>query len=195
MSMFSVFLIFVYFFILISISYFDSKNHKNIFEKENRRLNNKLKNLHNNPPKHELSPIEIIKRTRPLIEDIKIAHSAAEGEMRINLGKIVTSIEKVKLGVFENVNCFPMVRRMFEYYIPQTMKIINIRGLARSNNDKDRINQTDIILYKLQRIYGEFEKSIDFNDLKSIEIDIKLLENSLSEDLNFIEITSVKQMK
>lgn len=189
-----IFIIGFYFFLLIVAFSFSSNNsRKDYFMREDERLRKKLKYLTENAPVIDIKPADIIKNSQPYIDDIKIAFSVSEGDLREQLESILNSIEKVKLGVFENSNSFPNVRRLFEYYIPQTIKTINIRGIARNSNDNERLIQADKILGKLVDIYSEYAKAIYFQDSKSIEIDVNLLEKSLSEDLIFFDTISKKQ--
>lgn len=192
--MVGIFIIGFYFFLLIVVFSFSSNNsRKDYFMREDERLRKKLKYLTENAPVIDIKPADIIKNSQPYIDDIKIAYSVSEGGLREQLESILNSIEKVKLGVFENSNSFPNVRRLFEYYIPQTIKTINIRGIARNSNDNERLIQADKILGKLVDIYSEYAKAIYFQDSKSIEIDVNLLEKSLSEDLIFFDTISKKQ--
>ncbi len=79
------------------------------------------------------------------------------------------------------------VQRLFTYYAKEAIKVVE--GLGKLESDKkpdiERIIATQNILQKIQVLFESTEIELRQDENKSLDIDLKLLDQSLQSDLRF----------
>lgn len=76
-------------------------------------------------------------------------------------------------------------QRVFTYYCPETVKVAEaLAGLERdAQPDLDRIHGTQSVLKKLEMLFDRTELELKADDSKALDIDLRLLDQSLESDL------------
>ena len=78
-----------------------------------------------------------------------------------------------------------VIQRLFTYYCPQAVKVAE--GLATleaaSAPDVDRIRATQVVLKKLSALFDKSELDLAQGDRRELDIDVRMLEQSLEADL------------
>lgn len=116
---------------------------------------------------------------------IKAASGVASGEVGLSLQKIVQKCEQMERDLIKEPHKLSHVQRIFTYYIPATQDLLLARGKALSNNDEVKIDEIDKMLARLAQAFEDFAAKMHGEDARSIDIDIRLLEQSLQQDLGF----------
>lgn len=140
--------------------------------------NNGVKPLH----------LEIMADAKSSIAQIKSASNVASGELGNQLRKMVNSIDIVQKGLDEDPSKLSQVQRLFTYYIPAAADILKARGKAASANDENRIGEIDAMINRLEAAFADFAARIMGEDARSLEIDIKLLSQSLAAEFDSIPV-------
>ena len=130
---------------------------------------------------------QIMVDAKSSITQIKSASNVASGALGDQLRKMVQSIEIVQKGLEEDASKLSQVQRLFTYYIPAAADILKARGKAASANDANRIGEIDVMINRLEGAFADFAARIMGEDARSLEIDIKLLSQSLAAEFDQIE--------
>lgn len=143
-------------------------------------------------PEQEKAITTNIELHKKVIEDaksdllqIKAASGAASGELLSNLQKIVLNAEKIEQDLLREPHKLSEVQRIFTYYIPATQDLLFARAKAVNANDASKLTEIDNMMARLAQAFEDFARKMHGEDARSIDIDIKLLEQSLQEDLSY----------
>lgn len=128
---------------------------------------------------------KVIEDARNDLLQIKAASAVASGAIGENLLKIVQKAEQIERDLIKEPFKLSHVQRVFTYYIPSTQDLLLARGKAQANNDSVKLNEIDNMLARLAQAFEDFAGKMHGEDARSIDIDIKLLEQSLAQDLHF----------
>ncbi len=128
---------------------------------------------------------KVIEDAKSDLMQIKAASGVASGELLANLQKIVQNSEKIEQDLLREPHKLSEVQRIFTYYIPATQDLVFARAKAVSANDATKLVEIDNMMARLAQAFEDFARKMHGEDARSIDIDIKLLEQSLQEDLSF----------
>lgn len=130
---------------------------------------------------------------RQLIEDSKIdvtniraAANTASGELGENLRSMASNLDKIERDLLEEPAKLSQVQRLYSYYLPSCSDILSARGKAIAANDTTKIAEIDAMISRLSVAFNDFALRMHGEDARSIEIDIKLLEQSLADEFGFV---------
>lgn len=129
---------------------------------------------------------QVLTDAKSSIAQIKSAANVASGELGDKLRQMVHSLEIVEKGLNEDSSKLSQVQRLFTYYVPSTADILKARGKAASVNDEKRIGEIDSMINRLEAAFADFAARIMGEDARSLEIDIKLLSQSLAAEFDTI---------
>lgn len=130
---------------------------------------------------------QIMTDAKSSITQIKSASNVASGALGDQLRKMVHSLEIVEKGLDEDASKLSQVQRLFTYYVPATADILKARGKAAGANDEKRISEIDTMINRLEAAFADFAARIMGEDARSLEIDIKLLSQSLAAEFDQVE--------
>ena len=106
-----------------------------------------------------------------------------------SVGQIVTVGNRVMNQVALAPEKFNIAQRVFTYYCPESVAVAE--ALAKLENDKAldiaRIQSTQSILQKLSILFERTELELKADDNKALDIDLKLLDQSLQADLSLVK--------
>lgn len=152
----------------------------------------KLPNSELPTPNPSLAPpkefhIKIIDDAEPFVDQIKSAANVATGALGENLRSMAISIDKVRLELLKQPDKVANVQRLFTYYAPETANLLAARGKAANAGDTQRLGEIDDMLSKLEIAFSQFNSKMEGDDTRAVEIDMKLLSQSLQQDFGKIE--------
>ncbi len=136
--------------------------------------------------------MEIIKDAEDEIAIIKGAANVASGSLGENLRAILFNIINIENGLIKEPLQLSNVQRIFTYYIPAIIDLLNARGVAVNNNDEKRIIEIDAMVRKTKIVFDDYLLRLNGQDKKSVDIDLKLLEQSLAQEFTHIDINKLK---
>lgn len=119
-------------------------------------------------------------------DDIEIIQSAANGadtDLSDNLNAIIIIAKKIEDEINLDNSNFAQVERVFTYYIPEIVKLLKARGIAMRAKNNDKILEIDGMFIRLKAVIQNYANRIYEEDIREIDIDLKLLEQSLAQDL------------
>lgn len=128
---------------------------------------------------------KVIEDAKSDLMQIKAASGVASGDLSLNLQKIVQNAEKIEQDLLREPHKLSEVQRIFTYYIPSTQDLLFARAKAVAANDQTKLTEIDSMMARLAQAYEDFARKMHGEDARSIDIDIKLLDQSLQEDLSY----------
>lgn len=104
------------------------------------------------------------------------------------VAQIVTLGKRLMASIAANPEKFATAQRVFTYYCPQTQNLAEALAILENDPkpDFERISSTQKILQKLVELFDKTEQELKADDNKSLDIDLKLLDQSLQADLTSI---------
>lgn len=114
---------------------------------------------------------------------LKSAANTADGQLGINLRSMVMNSEKIQRDLLDDPSKLSQVQRLFVYYLPSVSDLLNARGKAVSNGDTTKIGEIDAMFDRLATAFNDFALRMHGEDARSVDIDLKLLDQSLAQDL------------
>lgn len=117
------------------------------------------------------------------IDAIKAASHVASGQLGDDLRAMASVLDKCSLELKQDQSKFSQVQRLFTYYVPSTNNLLKARGKAANIGDQVKCAEIDAMISRLRIAYQEFAAKMHGEDSRSTDIDLKLLEQSLAQDL------------
>ncbi|MCA3694368.1 hypothetical protein [Aquidulcibacter sp.] len=131
------------------------------------------------PPKLHQAVIEDAK---PALVRLEAAASVAEGELGARLRNMVARVKEVEMGLRQDPSKLSDVQRLFTYYLPATADLLSARGAVAGGADPARLAEIDTMIGKLDLAYTDFASRLRGHDARSLEIDLRLLDQSLDDE-------------
>jgi hypothetical protein len=102
-----------------------------------------------------------------------------------SVARIVAVGNRLMQGVAAAPEKLSIVQRVFTYYCPETVKVAEaLSRLEREvQPDLDRIHGTQNVLKKLEMLFERSELELKADESKALDIDLRLLDQSLESDL------------
>ncbi len=104
------------------------------------------------------------------------------------IAQIITIGKRLMGHIATNPQKFAIAQRVFTYYCPQTLNLAEALAILENDPKPDlaRIGSTQAILKKLVVLFDRTEQELRADDNKSLDIDLKLLDQSLQADLTSV---------
>jgi|GEM_PF-1927797 hypothetical protein len=131
---------------------------------------------------------QIIDDSKEAMSQIRAASNTASGDLGSHLRNMVVNCEKVERGLLSDPSKLSQVQRLFTYYLPSCADLLQARGRAISTDDLKRVGEIDGMISRLDAAFSDFAMRMYGQDGRSVDIDLKLLEQSLAQDLAFSPI-------
>lgn len=171
-------------------NYKSGKNRDNKTNSENQASNAE----HNQTAKEPVNlalHMQVIKDAEDDIVQLRAASNTASDDLGIHLRTMVANVEKVQKALEADANHLSQVQRLFTYYLPATTDLLKARGKAAAIGDGVKIKEIDAMIGRLEDAFEDFAARINGEDARSVEIDIKLLDQSLAQEFSHIEKSKV----
>lgn len=123
------------------------------------------------------------------LDDIKIAAGAASGALSEKLNTIDENIAKIMREIEADSIQFSQTSRLFTYYVPEIVNLLRARGGLSKRGNKAKIAEIDEMLSRLAIISEEFLNKLSETDSRALDVDLKLLDQSIAQDMTFNEIS------
>jgi hypothetical protein len=128
----------------------------------------------------------------PRVELLVEAHqhaatlAATAKEVPLDVGQSVSALSKQAHAIIEKVSESPEklspVLRFFTYYLPSAADLATDRVKLASHAGSARLLEIDQTLARLVEAFAGFEATLMSPDLKSVDLDIELLEDAIKAD-------------
>jgi 5-bromo-4-chloroindolyl phosphate hydrolysis protein len=102
-----------------------------------------------------------------------------------SVARIVAVGNRIMQAVAATPDKFAIAQRVFTYYCPETVKVADALSKLEqeANPDVERITGTQTILKKLEVLFERTELELKTDQGKELDIDLKLLDQSIESDL------------
>jgi 5-bromo-4-chloroindolyl phosphate hydrolysis protein len=102
-----------------------------------------------------------------------------------SVARIVAVGNRVMQAVAASPDKLAIAQRVFTYYCPETVKVAEALSKLEmdARPDIERITSTQTVLKKLEVLFERTELDLKADDSKELDIDLKLLDQSLESDL------------
>ena len=124
----------------------------------------------------------VIADAKPALVRLEAAASVAEGELGERLRNMVACVREVDMGLRQDPSKLSDVQRLFTYYLPATADLLAARGAVVGGADPTRLAEIDAMIGKLDLAYTDFASRLRGHDARSLEIDMRLLDQSLDDE-------------
>jgi 5-bromo-4-chloroindolyl phosphate hydrolysis protein len=125
---------------------------------------------------------EALQKLDATVPRLRLADSVA------HVAQIVASGNRLMKAVADNPEQMATAQRVFTYYCPETVKVaeglVALEGSPRP--DLERIQATQTVLKKLAALFDKTELELRQGDAQALDIDVRLLDQSLEADLKLI---------
>jgi hypothetical protein len=113
---------------------------------------------------------------------LEAAASVAEGELGQRLRRMSANTHEVARGLEADPARLSDVQRLFTYYVPATADLLSARGEVARAGDTTRLGEIDAMIGKLDVAFADFAQRLKGHDARSLEIDMRLLDQSLADE-------------
>jgi hypothetical protein len=127
----------------------------------------------------------VIADAEPALVRLEAAASVAEGELGLRLRNMVARVKEVEMGLRQDPSKLSDVQRLFIYYLPATADLLGARGAVAGGADPVRLAEIDTMIGKLDLAYTDFASRLRGHDARSLEIDMRLLDQSLDDEFAY----------
>jgi hypothetical protein len=124
----------------------------------------------------------VIAEAEPSLVRLEAAASVAEGELGARLRNMVARVKEVEMGLRQDPSKLSDVQRLFTYYLPATADLLGARGAIAGGAEPARLAEIDAMIGKLDLAYTDFASRLRGHDARSLEIDMRLLDQSLDDE-------------
>jgi 5-bromo-4-chloroindolyl phosphate hydrolysis protein len=102
-----------------------------------------------------------------------------------SVARIVAVGNRIMQGVAASPDKLAIAQRVFTYYCPETVKVAEALSKLEldARPDIERITSTQTVLKKLEVLFERTELELKADDGKELDIDLKLLDQSIEADL------------
>jgi hypothetical protein len=125
---------------------------------------------------------QVIGDAQPARARLEAAASVADAQLGERLRAMVTRVKDVVAGLEADPSRLSDVQRLFTYYLPATADLLAARGGVAGSGDTDRLAEIDTMIGKLGLAYDDFAARLSGHDARSLEIDMRLLDQALDQE-------------
>jgi hypothetical protein len=124
-----------------------------------------------------------------LIEESKLARrflmsvsKENENALGARLKRMVDAVDYVIAELKDEPKKLFEVQRLFTYYLPEVAKMLEARQQMVDLGETERVREIDAILERIENAFSQFAKRMHAADLAALDIDLKLLDQSLAAE-------------
>lgn len=124
----------------------------------------------------------LIRESTDQRDQLTAAASAADGALGENLRRIDTASKQVVTALEKDGSNLAHVQRMFTYYLPSAAELLKARRNVVGGGNSAHLAEIDGMFARLAVAFEDFVARINGTDMRSLEIDLRLLEQSLDAE-------------
>jgi hypothetical protein len=125
---------------------------------------------------------QIIADAEPARIRLEAAASVADAQLGTQLRSMVARVKEVAAGLEADPTRLSDVQRLFTYYLPATADLLAARGALVGTGETARLAEIDTMMGKLGQAYDDFAARLSGHDARSLEIDLRLLDQALDQE-------------
>jgi hypothetical protein len=125
---------------------------------------------------------KVIADAAPARAALASAAAVAAGELGERLRRINDTVDQIARALEADPSRLSDVQRVFTYYLPSAADLIAARGSLVAKGDAARVAEVDSMIGKLDVAFADFLKKVHGRDPRTIDIDIRLLEQALDQE-------------
>lgn len=126
--------------------------------------------------------LKVIADAQHALTRIKTAAGVADGELGVQLRRIAGTADQIARALEADPSRLSEVQRAFTYYLPSAADLIGARGGLVASGDTARVAEIDTMIGRLDAAFADFLAKLQGQDARAIDIDIRLLEQSLDQE-------------
>lgn len=126
----------------------------------------------------------LIRETAGARSQLSAAASAADGELGNDLRRMDRATRTVVDALEKDPSNLSHVQRMFTYYLPSAAQLLNARREVAGTGNTAHQAEIDGMFARLADAFEDFVARINGTDIRSLEIDLRLLEQSLNAEFD-----------
>lgn len=126
--------------------------------------------------------LKVIADAQPALIRIKAAAGVAQGGLGDQLRRIASTADQIARALEADPARLAEVQRAFTYYLPSAADLIGARGGLVASGDTARVAEIDTMIGRLDAAFADFLAKMQGQDARAIDIDIRLLEQSLDQE-------------
>lgn len=126
--------------------------------------------------------MKVIADAQPALTRIKTAAGVATGGLGEQLRRIAATADQIARALEADPARLAEVQRAFTYYLPSAADLIGARGGLVASGDTARVAEIDTMIGRLDAAFTDFLAKMQGQDARAIDIDIRLLEQSLDQE-------------
>lgn len=111
---------------------------------------------------------------------IEAAASVASGQLGADLRGIDTTLDEIERSLRADPSRLSDAQRVFTYYLPALGNLLTARGTV--GGDAGRVAEIDRMVGQIAQAFRDVAGRLQGQDARSLDIDLKLLEQSLSDE-------------
>lgn len=119
---------------------------------------------------------------------LRTVDAAARTINDVETAAVLTRIAAIGTRVCQAVAAqpagFDAAQRALTYHAEKAAQLAQMAGLSGSAADTDRMANVRRILSRMERLFEETEEALQAEDLREVDLDLKLMDQALDEDLN-----------
>lgn len=135
---------------------------------------------------HLLPHLGLIAETEYSRQALAEAAKHETGELGSDLAKMVAYVDVIVAAIRANPSKLGDVQRLFTYYLPEVGKLLQARRQMLAIEETSRIAEIDAILDRIETAFAQFAVRIHDADIRALDIDLKLLDQSLVSEFETV---------
>jgi 5-bromo-4-chloroindolyl phosphate hydrolysis protein len=129
---------------------------------------------------------QLLSEADPMVRRLDAAGRALRNKDVGNKARHMAGVARSILeGIEKDPSKLERVRRFMTYYLPRAAEMSEAYGLLETQTQKNlpRMSQTAELIDRLDQAFTRYSDSLVDADLNALDIELKLLKNSLDDDL------------
>jgi 5-bromo-4-chloroindolyl phosphate hydrolysis protein len=126
--------------------------------------------------------LALIGETQAVREKLTAAAQMETGEFGSDLAKMVQNVDTI----IDTIRVAPAklgdVQRLFTYYLPEVGKLLEARLHMQAVGETQRVAEIEAILDRIETAFQQFAARMHQADIRALDIDLKLLDQSLAAE-------------
>jgi 5-bromo-4-chloroindolyl phosphate hydrolysis protein len=133
---------------------------------------------YSNLPPH----LALIAETQGARQKLLAAAEQETGEFGADLAKMVRNVDTIIDAIRITPTKLGDVQRLFTYYLPEVGKLLEARLQMLAVGETDRVAEIEAIVDRIETAFQQFAARMHQADIRALDIDLKLLDQSLAAE-------------
>jgi hypothetical protein len=126
--------------------------------------------------------LALIGETQAVRQKLTAAAKIETGEFGNDLAKMVHNVDTIIDAIRLAPAKLGDVQRLFTYYLPEVGKLLEARLHMQAVGESERVAEIEAILDRIETAFQQFAARMHQADIRALDIDLKLLDQSLAAE-------------